>query len=221
MNFESNKLFYNKYLYKFVFSNSLAIIFRDKNFNYAKEVLDDLHYKAEKGKSLVRLAGYRHFNVSKSEFHECVSLYHEFRSTSVDYKFRIENPCIHVYCNDKAWMLNLATKIDTALEFWQPAANVVKYLQPNVILVDKHTGYDYKVTLGDFKVDSGFSNWIDNNLNKIKIGSVARQQIASNGYCANFYFYVRDERVLNLIKLIIAPSIRRIDKLVCKQDIDK
>jgi len=221
LNFESNKLFYNKYLYKFVFNNSLATIFRDKNFNYAKEVLDDLHHKAEKGEPLVRLSGYRHFNITQTEFHECVSLYHELRNTSVDYKLRIENPCVHLYSNDKAWILNLATKTEAALEFWEPAPDVIKHLQPNVILVKKHTGYDYKVTLGDFKVDAGFSNWINNNLDKIKIGSIAREHINNNGYCANFYFYVRDERVLNLIKLIIAPSIRRIDKLVCKQDIDK
>lgn len=221
LHFESNKLFYNKYLYKFVFQNGLATIFRDRNFNYAKEVLDELYHKSERGVPLVRSSGYRQFKVSPSEFYECVALYHTLKNTKVDYKLRVENPSLHLYSNDKAWLLMLATKTVDPQSFHAPSRDIIKHITPNTIIVDTYTGFDYKVTFGDFRVDSGFNNWLDNNEDKVKMGIVCRDAIRESKYCANYYFYVRDERVLNLIKLMIAPSIRRIDKLVCKQDIDK
>lgn len=218
---ESNKLFYNKYLYKFVFRNSLATIFRDKNFNCAKEVLDELYHRSEKGMPLVRSTGYRQFTIEPHIFYECVTIYHELKNTNVDYKIRIEHPSVHVYSNDKSWLLLFATKISDPISFAAPPKELIKHVVPNTIIVDENTGYDYKVTFGDYNIDPGFNTWLDKNEDKVKMGVVCRDAIRESLHCANYYFYVRDERVLNLIKLMIAPSIRRIDKLVCKQDIDK
>ena len=59
------------------------------------------------------------------------------------------------------------------------------------------------------------------NQNKVKIGQVCLEEIKNNGYVRGFYFYVRDEKVLRLVTLMIGNSITRIDKIVCKANIDK
>ena len=218
LQYETPKLFYDKYPYKLVIRNSLAIIFREKNFNFAKEVLDDLQHQFEKGEPLIRKSVYRQFSIDNNEFFECQRLYKEFRSTSHSYRIRVENPKIQIYSDNKNWLIGLAEKCTDPREFWAPTVNE---LIPNTILVDKPVTHEYKVTLSDRKVDPGFIIWIEKNPDKIKIGNTCKNAIQNNMYCTNYYFYIRDERVLNLVKLIIGASIRRIDRMICKQDIDK
>lgn len=220
LHYETHKLFYNKYLYKLVIKNSLAIIFREKKFNYAREVLDDLQHQFENGEVLVRSTGYRKSPVDILEFLECLALYKVF-STDTDYKIRVENPHVQVYTNDKDWLLDLSTKVVRPVELWQPSDAHISHLGENIIIVNRPTKYQYKVTLGDKRVDRGFTTWLEKNHDKVKIGRMCKDAISEGLYAANYYFYVRDERVLELVKLMITPSIRRIDKLVCKQDIDK
>ena len=40
-------------------------------------------------------------------------------------------------------------------------------------------------------------------------------------YVNGLYFYVRDEKVLNLITLLIGDNIRRVQKLVWIEELDK
>jgi hypothetical protein len=126
-----------------------------------------------------------------------------------------------VYTNDKDWLLDLSTKVVRPVELWQPSDAHISHLGENIIIVNRPTKYQYKVTLGDKRVDRGFTTWLEKNHDKVKIGRMCKDAISEGLYAANYYFYVRDERVLELVKLMITPSIRRIDKLVCKQDIDK
>jgi hypothetical protein len=221
LKFETHKLFYNQYLYKLVFVNSLANIFREKKLTFARDVLDELQHQFEKGNPLIRSTGYRQYPVESFEFLQCQSLYKELKTTNLDYKIRIEVPRIQLYANDRDWLEDVSYRCKTASEFWEPGSNYVEYLQENIILVNNPTRFQYKITLGDKRVDPGFNTWINKNADKIKIGKKCREAIQLGEYPANFYFYVRDERVLELIRLIIAPSIRRVDKLICKQDIDK
>ena len=220
LHYETQKLFYNKYFYKLVVRNSLANIFREKKFSFAREVLDDLQYQFEKGEVLVRSNNYRKTPVELLEFLECQTLYKELLK-NIDYRIRIEVPYLQIYTNDKQWLLELSQKVLKPEEFWQPDSAYVNFLKENVIIISKPTKFPYRVTLGDIRVNPGFSLWIQRNHDKIKIGRGCKEAIDAHSYCANLYFYVRDEKVLELVKLMITPSIRRIDKLVCKQDIDK
>jgi hypothetical protein len=221
LTFETNKLFYNKYVYKLVIKNSLANIFREKKLSYAKGVLDDLQHQYEKGESLVRKMYSRQYSVELFEFFECLALYNEFKRKHTDYKIRIENPVIQIYSNDKLWLQKLSFKCLQPLELWEPDPSILDLLEKNVIIVNNPTNFPIKVTLGDVIPDSNFITWIEKNQDKIKIGPICKDAIEQNLYCANYYFYLRDERILELVNLMIAPSIRRIDKLVCKQNIDK
>ena len=49
---------------------------------------------------------------------------------------------------------------------------------------------------------------------KCKAGPKFIDLVANNGYVNGMYFYVRDEKVLQLVQLIIGGNIRRIDKFI-------
>ena len=40
------------------------------------------------------------------------------------------------------------------------------------------------------------------------------QEVKNNGYVNGMYFYVRDEKVLQLVQLIIGGNIKRVDKFI-------
>ena len=97
---------------------------------------------------------------------------------------------------------------------------MVSVLSNNIQIVDDKPEYTYKVYLSD-KATPGFAKWATANQDKIKLGHSLKKNIENNGYLRGFYFWVKDEKVLLLVKMIIGGNIQRIDKLISKADLDK
>lgn len=213
---ETIKLFYNYYPYKVVLVNALATIFREKNLAQAKTVLDDLQYLYEQQKPLVRAYGRREEHLSFQTFFDAKNLYIEF-SKNIDFKLRVEQGIIQVYSNEYSWLTHLSTKFN-ATEFWEPFVDINK-LKKNIIVVKNPPLYEYKITL-DINVDSALADWIENNPGKAKAGAKCLDCIRNNGYTRGFYFYVRDDKIIQLLNLFTG-KLQRIDKLVYIAKTDK
>ena len=108
-------------------------------------------------------------------------------------------------------------------EFWEPDAALSKFLQTekNVILTNSVPEFPIKVTFGNNKISPDFINWLDANQDKSRVGKSTINNIRNGYFTSGLYFYVRDEKVLNLISMLVGHNIRRIDYLVYKKDIDK
>lgn len=207
--FETQKLFYDEYPYKLTVINSLCVIFREKNLSYAKSELDNLQSKLEKSEPLTRRTGINRINtIDVADVFEAQNMYIEFCNQS-DYKLRVEHPRIQIYSHNYNWLMYLTTKLDHCIEFWEPNPNTS--LEKNIIVVHEPVNYEYKITLGH-QVDPALAKWIRSNPDKAKAGHVCLHEIENNGYVKGFYFYVRDEKILQLINLFCKPT--RIDKLV-------
>lgn len=153
------------------------------------------------------------------EFFECKTLFGLFQ-TKTDFKLRVEKPYISVYSNDINWLLNVTYKIANVTELWSPDPSIEHKLEKNIIIVEHPSDYPIKVTLGNGGViDPGFINWANNNTNLIKIGPTLKEKILESGYVSGLYFYVRDEKILDLVSLMISSAIVRVEKLMCKDDI--
>lgn len=213
---ETVKLFYDEYPYKLVVRNGLSHIFRDKNLPVAKQEIDKLQDLLVKGKPLVRNTFLRTEPVELQTFLEAQKLYIEFIQAN-DYKLRIQNPLMQIYSHNYKWLLSIANKIKNCIEIWEPNPNV--QLEPNIILIDKPTQFRYKVTLG-LGVDPGLANWITNNPDKAKAGETCLKEIANKGYTKDFYIYVRDEKILQILNLFVS-NMPRVDKLVYATKTDK
>jgi hypothetical protein len=53
------------------------------------------------------------------------------------------------------------------------------------------------------------------------MGHIALESLESYGYLNGLYMYIRDDKVLHLITILAGNSIRCVEKLVYKEDIDK
>lgn len=215
---ETTKLFYDEYPYKLVVVNGLAHLFRDKNLSRAKEELDALQQLYEKGEPLERGSYHLRSPVEHDTFFEAKNLYIEFCKQD-DFKLRISNPYMQIYTHDYDWLVMLSVKIKSAYELWEPKQGNLSELGKNVILINHPTDFAYKVTLGD-TCDSNLANWIKNNIDKAKAGNVCLETIERNGYTRGMYFYVRDEKILQLLSLFVS-KLARVDKLVYNPNIDK
>jgi len=210
---ETKKLFYNEYPYKLGIYNSLAYIFREKNFRFAREELSRLEVMHEMNKPLV-LGSFRKKEYDLKTFFECKWLYKEFTLRD-DYKIRTEYPYIQIYSTDKAWLLYISKNVNAPWEFYEPPAVLLK----NTVIMERPSDYNYRITLRN-RPDPSLAKWIEANPKLAKAGPVFLDEVTKKGYSRGLYFYVRDEKVLNIVGLMLGGS-SRIDKIVCKQDLDK
>lgn len=218
---ETIHLFWNKYLYKLVVHNRLGHFFRNKNLSFARKVLDELQREYEQGNPLVIKRALRFDHIKEDDFLDAKKILKHL-SRSTDYMLRVESSTTCIYSNDRNWLLSLAHSINkfNLEEFWEPSTDSVKLLETNTIIIPNSLGYEYRVTLGIKHGSPEFAQWAEKNPKQIRMGSKLKEQLYARGFVENMYFYARDEKTLQLCSLML-DNIRRVDKLVVKQNIDK
>ena len=228
--YESKRLHYGKYLHKLVLSNTLNHYFRTElqkheTLSHVREKLDELTELYRKNEPLVRPIFRSEVLVPTDDYFDALDLYALLKN-NVDYKIRVEQyHRLTVYSNNYNLLVKIANKLRNkkSMEFHTPSPNNVSALLENekIIIVDTPPQFNLKVHFNNKKVDRSFAVWCKNNTDKCKIGKVALESVESYGYLNNYYMYIRDEKVLNLILLLIGNNIRSVEKLVYKDDIDK
>lgn len=212
---ETFKLFYDQYLYRLVIQHPLGSIFRDKKFDNARNILDEMQTQADNGRPLEWQRGYRYIvPISTKTLATGQYLLREF--TKIDFKsfkLRCESPSIGIYSNNINWLLAFTrSKLDvTSLS--RPHPDIVSDLVPNVIVVKDEIQHEYKITLGG-RVSTSLADWIAANRDKCKAGPKFLETVRNGRYVDGYYFYVRDEKVLQLVQLIVGGKIKRIDKFI-------
>jgi len=227
---ETNKLFYGQYLFKLVFRNQLNVIFRSElqkptKLSYARERLDELTESYRNNLPLTRKTFRTEIPIPLIDYYDAKELYTVLKNSN-DYRIRIDPlSTISIFSNDKNWLLNIiAEKLNTTdIEFWEPNELYIDLLKSKtkIILTNRKHHLPYKVIFNGNRVPKDFANWINANRDKVRIGMVALEQLEEYGYLNGFYIYVRDEKVLNLVTLLVGSSVRSVEKLLYKGDIDK
>lgn len=219
--YETNKLFWDEHPYKLVVRNRVAPIFRNKNLSYARQILDGLQVNYMEGKPLYLIRGTRKDTVLEEQFHDGKKLLHFF-SKHDNYHLRVEYNSLYIYSSDRDWLMQIAKSLTPSLvtEFWEPGDSIINHLEKNVIILEEKINYNFKLTLGNRKGSSGFATFAKTNPHLVRVGPVLMKEMEQDGYVNGMYFYARDERTIQLCQLMLG-NIRRIDKIIYKQDIDK
>jgi len=233
--FESKRLHYGKYLYKLVIHNKLAGIFRtehqkDGNLGYARIKLDQCNIaytlaRKDKQFSYTFEPPWKTFGVSFSDpihvdhYFDAIKIYKALKKCQ-EYKIRIECDRIYIYSNDKNFLTRLINSCNGFGEFWEPAVDTIDLIRDNkdVIISDKPVKFKYKITLGSKKGAPGLANWIDSNPALAKIGPNARQCCVNSSYVNGYYFFVRDDKALFFVQMLVGDNIQRIDKIVYRNE---
>lgn len=220
--FETSKLFYNTYLYKVSITSILATIFREKRLPEARKILDEYQTQLETTGQIIESRGRLGRPISIPTLTHAQALYSEFSAQKQSsYKLRIEGSSIVVYSNDLYWIEHLENRIDNITRVWKPKdSSTINLLEPNIIISNVPTKYEYKVTVGS-DVDPSFAIWARSNSDKIKAGRKFLDLVQAKSYVNGMYFYARDLKILQFINIIIGGGIRRVDKIINKPHIDK
>jgi hypothetical protein len=225
---ESKKLHYKKYLYKLKLTNPLAGIFRTERqrggkLEFAKARIEEFFDQHRNNQPIVSIRYRTQVSITYQEVLDANEIYKTMRSAATEYLLRCEYQTIIVYSNDKGLLVKLSKKIVTGdTELWEPDKSVVGFLSTNAntIMVDIPTDFPYKITFGRKPAKIELANWIDNNSDKVKIGNILLDNLRNEvRWIQGQYFYVKDEKVIFLLKIMLGDNIGKIDKLVYKGDI--
>lgn len=224
--YKTCKLHYGEYLYKLVLSNSLNVFFRSElqkkeKLSYARENLDKLTENYRNNEPLTRKVFRAEQVIPLEDYFDAIDLY-KLLKTNSDYKIRIHPyKNLTVYSNNKTLLLTIAQKMRTSnREFWEPDKDSINLLKDktNIEIVNKKPEFPIKIYFNNRRVSRDFSNWIRANTDKSRIGAIALDSLESFEYLNGYYMYVRDDKVLDMISLLIGHAIRRVDKLVYNED---
>lgn len=203
------KLFFQEYPYKLVCYTKFANSFRGNDLAYIREMLDQFYNNVKSGNTDLYIRTWRsQIPVTIEDLDEVQTIYNTL-SANTDYKLRVEQQWLAIYSKDKDWLYKLGLIVD-AYEWWEPQTE----LEPNVIIMGpKMKGWEYKITLGR-NIPTEFYTWALNNLDKLKVGNRLIKYFKNQTYVEGYYFYVRNEKMLNLVSLVLNQGIQRIDKIV-------
>jgi hypothetical protein len=228
---ETKKLFYNKYAYKIVIYNRLASIFRSElqrgnKLSFARAELDRMHAEYDNGVPITKRVFRSDTIIPTEDFFDAQDVYKILKKSSNEYMIRIGigNDLI-IYSHNKEFLLSIGKKVrSTNIKFYEPHVDIKEFLEKNkdVVIVKNQPKFPIKVILGRKKSNLiDLANWLKLNHDKSKVGNRTLSSLEEGLYVDGLYFYVRDEKVLQLVYLMCGDNIRKIEKLVWQHEIDK
>ena len=227
----SKKLHYNKYLYKVNLFNELGFLFRgDRNkcatekFPFARARITEFKQSIQQGEEIV-VGRFRASRVlPKSELADAETIL-DILCRYEDIKIRVEYFYnLWVYTNDKALVDDLLAEVPNCVsEYWDVDPQAKQFLKGNTnhVLVKTPVEYEYKIYLTNrTKHYPQIADWIRRNPDKIKVGDKTLECL-DREWITNNYFYVKNEKVLLLVKMIGGDSLGRTERLIYEGDVDK
>lgn len=225
---KTKKLHYGKYLYKATFTNSVAFTFASyrnpsaDRLRLAKEVIQTLHNQHKSKQSLNINVWRTQRKIPYSDYIESTRILSLLESHN-DWRIRVENmQYLAIYTSN----LDLINELEVdcgACAVYRPEEGIENYLLLNVhtAIVNTPSDYEYKVYLKGNKLDTGLGNWLVANTDKSKVGDQTLHNIQNGWGTSGNYFYIKNDKVLTIIRMLAGHNIRRVEKLVYKEDIDK
>ncbi len=195
----TTKLFHNKYKYKIVLVSKVAKWFRGNNLAHVKLLAN--HALVQQGK------------ISKSDLDFAIRILTVLGNMD-DYTLRVENPFLNIYTNTDDNVLKLSKLDVNRVKFvCLPAPNTESLLNEDSVIVKK-LDFDYKVTMGRTNNSfESFVSWAKDNSN-IKISKKAIKELSRDYSFGGYYFYVKGEKNLTLVKVFLGSNIQAVSNCV-------
>jgi len=188
------------------------------------EKLDEFTESYRSGDLLIKRVWRTEVTIPEVDFLEAKELY-KILKTENSYKIRVDpSSTLTIFSNNKDFLLEIIKKLKkTEINLWEPNKKYIELLQKNskIILVDKKPDLPYKINFNNKKCNKDFARWVRANRDKCRMGNAALLSLEDFGYLNGYYMFVRDEKILNIVTLLAGMSVRNVEKLVYKDNIDK
>jgi len=213
---ETTQLFYNKYKFKLICRLDLANEFRGSRLTYVRKILDNLQKRYDQGEAL-ELGAYRVKNIGIDSFKDAQLLYNVLSKVK-DFRLRVVFKELTIYSNEKDFLRYLKENLSNVLEWWEPSSDL-HTLTPGIVYLKRDNGYKLRVTIKG-RIPPEAAEWLLKNQDKVKLGPTFTLSLMEKMYyLENLYFYVKNERCLSLVELIMGSNIRKVDKVITSDKI--
>lgn len=196
------RLFNSRYKYKIVLLSRAASWFRGNDLNNVKKNLAS-------AKSYVGSQ-----KLTASDLLYAQKLLISF-STMNDFIIRVESPYINFYTNNNSDVEKLA-KIDSEHVKYVclPAPGSESLLDDKKVLV-KNLDYAYKINMSRTRSNhSNFVTWCADKTDRVRLTKTAKRNLSRDGAWGGYYFYVRDDKTLTMVKMFLGEGIGNIESVV-------
>jgi hypothetical protein len=196
----STKLFQSKFKYKIVFTSGVAGWFRGSS---AEQILDhhdnNDYYYARKA-------------LPSDKTH--AKKLAELLKNVEDWGARVETPFVSVYLNNERDLENVIKVCKNRVKYLEiPDPKTENLLAEGTILVKK-LNFKFKVSLGvSDQNHSNFVQWCENNP-KIRMPKRAKRDLTRDKNAGGGFFYVKDEKVLTMVKMFLGRTITKVETVV-------
>ena len=201
---QTTKLFNHKYKYKIVLVTKAAGLFRGCNFESIDANLKE-NQKENQYEWIKRLTPEDRYYAGKLS----IAL-----KKCKDFEIRVENPYISCYTNIEK-DVELLSKIDSDRVKYVslPTAGTETALSQGKVIV-KNLDFDYKVTMGRTRQDfTSFVEWCEGK-DKIRMPKRAKKDLCRKSCWGGSHFYVKDEKMLLMVKVFIGSYIHSVESVV-------
>ncbi len=194
------RLFSRKYKYKIVLLSRAASWFRGNDFNNVKKNFG--------------VANLGSMKLTTNDLLYAQKLLVAFSSMS-DYIIRVESPYINFYTNNELDIEKLA-KIDSEHVKYVclPTPGSESLLDDKKVLV-KNLDYAYKINMGRTRSNhSNFVTWCEDKEDRIRLTKTAKKSLSKDQAWGGYYFYVRDDKTLTMVKMFLGEGINAVESVV-------
>ena len=138
---------------------------------------------------------------------------HKTLTNASNFLIRIEHPLMSIYTNNESLVEEISNLDPDSIKYiCLPEKNKSSLLVEGVVLV-KNIDYGFKVHLGPSGNNESFVKWCKEN-DKIKLSKRAERNLLLQKSFGGYYFYVKDEKTLTMVKMFIGASIHKIEKVI-------
>jgi hypothetical protein len=212
---KTNKLFFDKFVYKISMTVPFANYFRNKNLAQIKLSLqmDELEL-AKDGRKFVKIGpSWSKTHASADDIKAGLEIV-DILENNEKYNLRIEGKILSVYTNDESSIDSISNIPGIQFrEVWKPADEKSKnfLLTGPRAIIRKNYSHKYKVTVKALRSEAdNFKEWAA-KLPKIKL--------TSSNYRWEGYFYVSDEKTLSMCRLFLGDKVKKVEELVTESEI--
>lgn len=222
--YETVKLFYNKYAYKIVIRNDLTGIFASyQGKHHARKIIENLEADHAAGEDLYIQRWRGNIPVTPLALREARIVYDGLQMYP-DHRIRVENVYgLTVYTNAEDLIDLLTQSLNSIKEVWRPREGMIEFLNTNIetAILKTPMPYEFRVYFNWNDVDPSFALWLEKNTDKSRVGTVTLESIKRGRWLSGNYFYIKNEKVLTMIRMLVGHNIRKVERLVYIGDIDK
>ncbi len=132
-----------------------------------------------------------------------------------NFLIRVESPYINFYSNNDRDVEKLA-KIDSQNVKYVclPEPGSETLLDDKKVLV-KNLDYAYKITMGRTRQNhSNFVNWCIGKEDRVRLTKSASRYLSKNSSWGGYYFYVKDDKTLTMVKMFLGEGINLVESVV-------